>query len=294
MSRLLLLVPLVALTACQSTPPRYDFVVASERNGQPMALYATDIDTTYWELLVPGEDTPYGPAWSPDGETIAYTATADSVRTVFFLRDGQITSPVERGANGASVGGFSPDGTQFLYAKRTSQGTGHIMRLDIASGQSTQLTFTEDYNTTPVFTPDGGSMVHCRQHTETVGGEEVRNGDIFLTDLTTGGVIRLTTSPSFDCLAQVSPLGDAVAYHSCGEPGCRIRLVALDGTDDRLLADVEGSWPRWSPDGKWIAFTGTVDGNSDIWLIRPDGSGLRAMTTTSGRDETADWRPFPG
>jgi Tol biopolymer transport system component len=153
MGRLLILAFLTALAACQSAPPRYDFVVATERNGQPMALYATDIDTTYWELLVPGEDSPYGPAWSPDGQTIAYTATADSVRTVFFLKDGQTTNPVENGANGASVGGFSPDGTQFLYAKRTAQASGHIMRLDLASGESTQLTFTEDYNTTPVFTP---------------------------------------------------------------------------------------------------------------------------------------------
>lgn len=294
MNRLPLLVPLLVLAACQSAPPHYEFVVASERNGEPMGLYATDIDTTYWELVVAGGGSPYGPVWSPDGETLAYTAQADSFRTVFFLRDGTTTSPVENGANGASAGGFSPDGTQFLYAKRTSQGTGHIMQLDLASGVSTQLTFTEDYNTTPVFTPDGGSMVHCRQHTETVDGEQVRNGDIFLTDLTSGEVTRLTTSPFFDCLAHVSPAGDAVAYHSCGEPGCRIRVVAPDGSDDRLLVDVEGSWPRWSPDGEWIAFTGTVDGNTDIWLVRPDGTGLRAMTTASGRDETADWRPFSG
>jgi Tol biopolymer transport system component len=36
--------------------------------------------------------------------------------------------------------------------------------------------------------------------------------------------------------------------------------------------------PEWSPDGRWIAF---VDGENqaDIWIVHPDGTGLRQLTT---------------
>ena len=36
--------------------------------------------------------------------------------------------------------------------------------------------------------------------------------------------------------------------------------------------------PEWSPDGEWIAFT-DGEGEHDLWVVRPDGTGLRQLTT---------------
>ena len=49
--------------------------------------------------------------------------------------------------------------------------------------------------------------------------------------------------------------------------------------------------PKWSPDGKWIAFTSTRDGNYDIYLIRPDGTGLRNLTQHPAQDKDPTWTP---
>ena len=39
--------------------------------------------------------------------------------------------------------------------------------------------------------------------------------------------------------------------------------------------------PIWSPDGRWIAFARSPSrGASDVWLVRPNGTGLRRLTTT--------------
>lgn len=37
-------------------------------------------------------------------------------------------------------------------------------------------------------------------------------------------------------------------------------------------------WPAWSHNGKWIAFASTRTGRESLYVIRPDGSGLRQVT----------------
>ena len=41
--------------------------------------------------------------------------------------------------------------------------------------------------------------------------------------------------------------------------------------------------PRWSPDGKQLAFFSNRSGKSEIWTIHQDGSGLRQITFTPGK-----------
>jgi len=40
--------------------------------------------------------------------------------------------------------------------------------------------------------------------------------------------------------------------------------------------------PRWSPDGQWIVCFSTRSGPSELWKIRPDGSGLQQLTDEGG------------
>jgi len=66
-----------------------------------------------------------------------------------------------------------------------------------------------------------------------------------------------------------------------------------DGTGQHNLTEdaFDDRWPRWSPDGAYIAYTSSRDDQTDIWIMRPDGSEKRGLTTHRGRDEIADWRP---
>lgn len=49
--------------------------------------------------------------------------------------------------------------------------------------------------------------------------------------------------------------------------------------------------PDWSPDGTRIAFTSDLDGNFEIYTIRPDGSDLVRLTNNEFGDGEADWAP---
>jgi tricorn protease len=52
--------------------------------------------------------------------------------------------------------------------------------------------------------------------------------------------------------------------------------------------------PRWSPDGKWIAFSSLRNGNFDIFLVPSIGGSARQVTYHSANDWVNDWSPDGG
>src|SRR5690349_24438401 len=47
----------------------------------------------------------------------------------------------------------------------------------------------------------------------------------------------------------------------------------------------------FSPDGKWIAFTGQYDGNIDVFVIPADGGEPKRLTWHPSADITTAWTP---
>jgi dipeptidyl aminopeptidase/acylaminoacyl peptidase len=85
---------------------------------------------------------------------------------------------------------------------------------------------------------------------------------------------------------QISPDGKTVAF-SVSQPDIAnnraarsIWTVPLAGGTPAKLADMADR-PRWSHDGSTVYYTGTSGGASQIWTIRPDGSGQRQITHLS-------------
>lgn len=75
--------------------------------------------------------------------------------------------------------------------------------------------------------------------------------------------------------------------------GGDIWVVAKEGGTAQRLSTPAGeeSFPRFSPDGSMIAFTGNYDGNSDIYVM-PAGGGLPTrLTHHPDPDRMLDWYP---
>jgi tricorn protease len=64
--------------------------------------------------------------------------------------------------------------------------------------------------------------------------------------------------------------------------GSARRLTIHDGTE---------TFPKFSPDGKWIAFTGQYDGNADVYLVMAEGGEPRRLTWHPAADQVVDWTP---
>lgn len=97
------------------------------------------------------------------------------------------------------------------------------------------------------------------------------------------------------------PVHDTIAYATAD--GDAIRLVAPDGSDDRLLwehgqADTEGTYAVWSmswrPDARELAFVSTHESfcsiyASDVFVVAADGSHDRRVTQPPGCDELSEY-----
>lgn len=73
-------------------------------------------------------------------------------------------------------------------------------------------------------------------------------------------------------------------------------LANRDGTDARRVTTHPGSEgnPRFSPDGRMLAFTGEYDGNADVFVVPVAGGAPIRLTWHPGADVVQDWTPDGG
>src|SRR6201996_4817743 len=127
-----------------------------------------------------------------------------------------------------------------------------------------------------------------------------RNGsaDLYRVHADGTGLQRLTDNPAYDDQAAFSPDEKQIVFVSSRADGYA-NLWLLDIASGRQHALTTGQGgdfrPAWSPDGQWIAFSSDRDSDlpnakgrwerlhiAGIFLIHPDGSGLKRLTP---RDE---------
>ena len=64
-----------------------------------------------------------------------------------------------------------------------------------------------------------------------------------------------------------------------------------DGGDPHRVTDnlAREIYPRFSPDGKWIAFSSNRYGNNDVFVIPAIGGTPKRLTYHTGADEVVGW-----
>jgi Tol biopolymer transport system component len=108
------------------------------------------------------------------------------------------------------------------------------------------------------------------------------------------GIERLTDAPAYDDQSAFSPDGTRIVFVST-RAGGRANLWILDVATHKAAPLTSGNGgdfrPSWSPDGAWIAFSSDRDSDFppaggrwermhlvDVYLIHPDGSGLKRIS----------------
>jgi TolB protein len=168
----------------------------------------------------------------------------------------------------------SPIDGMIAYASSQSGSLNVFVCRPDGSGQR-QLTFSKGIDTAPNWSPNGYQIAFT---SDRGGGPQ-----IYLMDATGANQRRVTFEGRYNDSPAWSPKGDKIAYASRAEGSqFNICVVNPDGSDPQTVANLPGmnENPTWAPDGSLIAFTNTVGGQSNLYVVKPDGSRLRKITST--------------
>ncbi|MGA2882565.1 MAG: hypothetical protein ABSG13_26725 [Bryobacteraceae bacterium] len=213
--------------------------------------------------------------------------------------DGRLTWFDRQGRNMGAIGepgvyrtlSISPDGKR-VAVERTDPQTQNrdIWLLDSASRATTRFTSDPGWDAFPIWSPDGKSIVFTSN----------RSGvyDLYRKSSSGAGNEELFyQSTEGKGPNSWSPDGRFLIYYSLGPP-THLRLLAVDGPADRkptplLDAQFSSVTGRFSPDGRWIAYTSNESGKNEI-SVRPfdaaTGSVGTPVIVTSGGGRTPLWR----
>jgi TolB protein len=199
------------------------------------------------------------PDWSPDGRRILLDA-ADTDGTYDLWVIDLDSMAAERIVDCVTPclwvqeAAWAPDGERIALQRHSATDEGEVSTVeivDLASGESTTV-FETDATLgiyAPRWSPDGASLV-----LEIVGWD---GGDF---------------------------IGDSLQVLDLADPGVTRTIVPMD---------MMGNNPDWSPRGDLIAFSAPAAGGepggalSDIWVVAPDGTGMRQVTHLAAEGGTA-------
>jgi Tol biopolymer transport system component len=236
-----------------------------------------------------------GPSVSPDGSRVVFLSEKDLFAIEMFLADAETGEIVRRLTKAAvdshmqslqfinSSGGWSPDGRHFAFGV-IIHGQPAVTIVEAESGDKVrEIRFKELGEIyTPSYSPDGRSLVFAA----------IVNGytDLFILDLETEQLRRLTSDFYSDLQPSWSPDGGAIAFVtdrfstdlatlSYGN----YRLGLIDPSTGEIQAmPVFGVGkhidPQWAPDGQSLYFVTDVSGISNVYRYEFQGGNLYQVT----------------
>jgi len=102
--------------------------------------------------------------------------------------------------------------------------------------------------------------------------------------------IKINTETGTWMNLDISPDGQTVVFDLLGD---LYSMSIHGGTPKQLTNDI--GWqmqPKFSPDGKYIAYTSDEGGGDNIWIMKADGSDAKAVTNETFRLlNSPDWSP---
>ncbi len=102
--------------------------------------------------------------------------------------------------------------------------------------------------------------------------------------------ITFTTDEGTWLSLDVSPDGKTIVFELMGD----LYTLPIEGGQAKLISGgmAFDSQPRFSPDGQWVTFISDREGSENIWIIHPDGTGVKQVSKNSTDDFSSPaWTP---
>ncbi len=158
--------------------------------------------------------------------------------------------------------------------------------MDVDTGQRRVLHVEAGSLQAPNWTADGKALIYNR------------SGRLYRFDLATNQAAEIDTGfadrNNNDHVISLDGKMLGISHHSADHGGASmVYTVPIAGGKPQLITRQGPSYLHgWSPDGRWLTYTGGRDGNYDIFKIRADGSGKEMrLTTSEALDDGAEFTP---
>ncbi len=165
--------------------------------------------------------------------------------------------------------------------------------LDVRTGDRRVLARSDQPFEAPNWTRDGSALILNRS------GRAEGWGTLFRFDLATRRETTIDTGAANrnnnDHVLSADGAMLAISDQSQGASGGRssVHVLPAGGGTPKRLTSLSPSYAHgWSPDGRWIVFTGGRDGEFDIYRIAADGTGSeQKLTDVKGLDDGPEYTP---
>jgi Tol biopolymer transport system component len=250
-------------------------LVFRSNRGGAWNLWYQELNGKDARQLTTGPGPDLMPSVARDGKIAFLNSRSHSVLLMYDLAGGQSKTVL---SDTAILWGpaFSPDGAEIAYARGEPDGSWHLWSVSKDGGVGHQLTFAKAPEIYARYAPDGRDIFYFLWAPEPLSIFKVPRQ---------GGPAKAVVpdSKSSDSYADLAPDGKSMVFMRTENKVSYLYVRAADGSGEaRKLVATPGAVPRWSPDGKWIAFCPNRGFGGGIFLVHPDGSGLKRLTATGG------------
>ena len=261
--------------------------VDGEPPTQRFQLIVADADGANQHMVLESRFPLMSPAWSPDGQWLAYVSFETKHAAVYVqrVRSGERRQVSARaGVNGAPA--WSPDAHKLALTLGGGSGNPDIYVLDLTTQDLTRITDDPAIDTEPEWAPDGKSLFFT--------SDRAGSPQIYQIGVTPGArPKRLTFGGNYNARPRVSPDGAQLAMVTLDNGNYRIAVQDLASGAVRVLSHGRlDESPSFAPNGATLMYSEREGSRGSLATVSTDGlTGLR-LKASQGEVQEPAWGPF--